>query len=435
MGKDHVFVLGKITWDFRRQERYPWGTKLLELNEMQNPMKLLIERHPWLANDVGIPHPTYFHPRTDDNIVSWQLKVIRSTRDAVVGFAPAARPAAAESIRSILIEQCVSAGEAQCRFLNCTPGRCDRPNAVIGLFTAAEFCLQPTGDSPTRKSVFDSLISGCIPVLFDPMTAYYQYPWHLPEDWGKYSVFIDKEEVRNKSVNVVERLMKIPAKERENIRRYIVFELLPGLVYGDLHSKFVKFQDAFSISIGLGNRWNSLVKGDDINLYTYKGKVHHNDDLAEVIKNTEYGGFILKFSVFWDMAKSGLANSNHTELTQLYQKHNGLANSNYTELTQLYQKHNDQGLEILAFPCNQFGSQDPRFKAEYPVFDKYLKSAKGGLFGDGIKWNFSKFLVDKDGHIVDRYASTTSPLSIERISRSSWRKRSVAADLIVDELE
>lgn len=47
-----------------------------------------------------------------------------------------------------------------------------------------------------------------------------------------------------------------------------------------------------------------------------------------------------------------------------------------------------------------------------PVY-KYLRSSKGGLFGDGIKWNFSKFLVNKDGQVVDRYAPTTSPLSIE----------------------
>uniref|UniRef100_A0A803PLE1 Glutathione peroxidase n=1 Tax=Cannabis sativa TaxID=3483 RepID=A0A803PLE1_CANSA len=117
----------------------------------------------------------------------------------------------------------------------------------------------------------------------------------------------------------------------------------------------------------------------------------------------------------------------------------GLTNSNYTELSQLYQKYKDQGLEILAFPCNQFGAQEPgsneeivefactRFKAEYPIFNKvdvngdnaapiykYLKSSKGGLFGDGIKWNFSKFLVDKEGKVVDRYAPTTSPLSIEK---------------------
>ncbi|GAB2296862.1 Probable phospholipid hydroperoxide glutathione peroxidase [Dionaea muscipula] len=117
----------------------------------------------------------------------------------------------------------------------------------------------------------------------------------------------------------------------------------------------------------------------------------------------------------------------------------GLTNSNYTQLTQLYDRYKDQGFEILAFPCNQFGGQEPgtndqiaefactRFKAEFPIFDKvdvngnnaapiykYLKSSKGGLFGDGIKWNFTKFLVDKEGKVVDRYAPTTSPSSIEK---------------------
>ncbi|KAE8055320.1 hypothetical protein FH972_012167 [Carpinus fangiana] len=117
----------------------------------------------------------------------------------------------------------------------------------------------------------------------------------------------------------------------------------------------------------------------------------------------------------------------------------GLTNSNYTELSELYGKYKDQGLEILAFPCNQFGAQEPgdneqilefactRFKAEFPIFDKvdvngnnaaplykHLKSSKGGLFGDNIKWNFSKFLVDKEGKVIERYAPTTSPLSIEK---------------------
>ncbi|XP_010273064.1 PREDICTED: probable phospholipid hydroperoxide glutathione peroxidase isoform X2 [Nelumbo nucifera] len=116
----------------------------------------------------------------------------------------------------------------------------------------------------------------------------------------------------------------------------------------------------------------------------------------------------------------------------------GLTNSNYTELSKIYDKYKDQGLEILAFPCNQFGQQEPgtneqilefactRFKAEYPIFDKvdvngqnsapiyqFLKSSKGGIFGSGIKWNFTKFLVDKEGNVVDRYAPTTSPLSME----------------------
>lgn len=141
-------------------------------------------------------------------------------------------------------------------------------------------------------------------------------------------------------------------------------------------------------------------KGNDVNLSTYKGKVLLIVNVASQC---------------------------------------GLTNSNYTELTQLYDKYKDQGLEILAFPCNQFGSQEPgtneeiqnfvctRFKAEYPVFDKvdvngsnaapiykFMKSVKGGLFGESIKWNFSKFLVDKEGQVVDRYAPTTSPLNIEK---------------------
>ncbi|KAK7307856.1 hypothetical protein VNO77_41277 [Canavalia gladiata] len=117
----------------------------------------------------------------------------------------------------------------------------------------------------------------------------------------------------------------------------------------------------------------------------------------------------------------------------------GLTNSNYTELNQLYGKYKEKGLEVLAFPCNQFGAQEPgtneeivefactRFKAQFPIFDKvdvngdnaaplykFLKSSKVGLFGDNIKWNFSKFLVDKDGNVVEHYGPTTSPLGIEK---------------------
>ncbi|XP_034217877.1 xyloglucan-specific galacturonosyltransferase 1 [Prunus dulcis] len=247
-GKDHVIVLGKVSWDFRRKDG-SWGTRLLEIDQMENPIKLLIERQPWQPNDIGIPHPTYFHPHSDDDIMAWQWKIISSHRKRLVSFAGAARPGAAESIRSILIKQCNSSADNgnQCHFLDCSSGGCDQPESVIELFMESEFCLQPPGDSPTRKSLFDSLISGCIPVLFDPFTAYYQYPWHLPEDHEKYSVFVDQEEVRQVKVNVVEMLMKISKKEKDDMRRYIVYELLPGLVYGDSTAKLEKFQDAFSI--------------------------------------------------------------------------------------------------------------------------------------------------------------------------------------------
>ncbi|CAI9288879.1 unnamed protein product [Lactuca saligna] len=249
LGKDHFFVLGKISWDFRRKEQTSWGTRFLELEEMQNPIKLMIERQPWEINDIGIPHPTHFHPQSDADIRSWQRTIISSNRRSLVSFAGAARPGALDNIRSILIDQCTSTSEEHCKFFDCKSGLCDEPKSLVGLFMESEFCLQPPGDSPTRKSVFDSLVSGCIPVVFDPFTAYYQYPWHLPVDHEKYSVFVDQEEVRETKVNVVERLMKVTRKERDDMRRYIVYELMPRLVYGDPNAKFELFQDAFSITI------------------------------------------------------------------------------------------------------------------------------------------------------------------------------------------
>ncbi|KAH0666924.1 hypothetical protein KY285_028130 [Solanum tuberosum] len=117
----------------------------------------------------------------------------------------------------------------------------------------------------------------------------------------------------------------------------------------------------------------------------------------------------------------------------------GLTDSNYKELNVLYEKYKDQGFEILAFPCNQFLWQEPgtneeiqqtvctRFKAEFPVFEKidvngdnaaplykFLKSEKGGFLGNAVKWNFTKFLVDKEGKVVERYAPKTPPLQFEK---------------------
>ena len=111
----------------------------------------------------------------------------------------------------------------------------------------------------------------------------------------------------------------------------------------------------------------------------------------------------------------------------------------YKGLEEVYEKYKDKGFEVLGFPCNQFGSQEPgtaqeiqsfcelTFGVKFPMFSKidvngsdthplfaYLKEAAPGVLGvNFIKWNFTKFLVGKDGSVIDRYASTTSPASIE----------------------
>lgn len=109
----------------------------------------------------------------------------------------------------------------------------------------------------------------------------------------------------------------------------------------------------------------------------------------------------------------------------------------YKGLQEIYTKYHDKGFEVLAFPCNQFGGQEPgtnaeiksfcdvNYKTTFSIFDKievngkntnplyvYLKQNGKGFIGDEIKWNFTKFLIGKDGKVIDRYASTTKPESI-----------------------
>lgn len=108
--------------------------------------------------------------------------------------------------------------------------------------------------------------------------------------------------------------------------------------------------------------------------------------------------------------------------------------SQYQGLQKLYDEYADQGFAVLGFPCDQFGHQEPGTEAEigafcernfgvtFPMFSKvdvngddahpvfqWLRDQKGGLLGSKVKWNFTKFLVGRDGQVVARYAPTTSP--------------------------
>lgn len=110
----------------------------------------------------------------------------------------------------------------------------------------------------------------------------------------------------------------------------------------------------------------------------------------------------------------------------------------YSGLESIYRKYKSKGFEILAFPCNQFGNQEPgtneeikqfcssKYDITFPLFDKidvngdgthplyiYLKNEKPGVLGTkDIKWNFTKFLIGKDGKVVERYGSNKTPEEI-----------------------
>jgi glutathione peroxidase len=109
----------------------------------------------------------------------------------------------------------------------------------------------------------------------------------------------------------------------------------------------------------------------------------------------------------------------------------------YEGLEKLQQDFGARGFSVLGFPCNQFGAQEPgtaeeiagfcksRFDVSFPMFAKidvngasahplynFLKSEKSGLLGSAIKWNFTKFLIDRSGRVVDRFSPTTKPGSL-----------------------
>jgi glutathione peroxidase len=109
----------------------------------------------------------------------------------------------------------------------------------------------------------------------------------------------------------------------------------------------------------------------------------------------------------------------------------------FSGLESLYEKYVDEGLVVLGFPCNQFAGQEPgnadeigafcqqNYGVSFPMFDKievngenthplyqWLKTEKGGILGDAIKWNFTKFLVGRDGQVIKRYSPTTEPEKI-----------------------
>ncbi len=111
----------------------------------------------------------------------------------------------------------------------------------------------------------------------------------------------------------------------------------------------------------------------------------------------------------------------------------------YKGLEALQQKFGARGFSVLGFPCNQFGRQEPgsatqigefcssNYAVTFPMFDKidvngdkahplyqYLRREKSGLFGSAIKWNFTKFLIDRSGKVVGRYAPTATPESLTK---------------------
>ncbi|RCV42643.1 hypothetical protein SETIT_9G231900v2 [Setaria italica] len=252
-GRDHFFVAGRTTWDFRRKAdgQAEWGSKLLNLPAAQNMTALVVEASPWHLNDVAIPYPTAFHPASDEDLFFWQDRVRALNRTHLFSFAGVARPGDAKSIEGRLVDQCKES--PACALMECSTtgpdNKCESPASVMRLFQSSTFCLLPRAGTDTSRPAFDAVLAGCIPVFFHPASAYVQYSWHLPKSHTDYSVYIPEEDVRSKNASVEERLRKIPPEVVGKMRDAVV-GLIPSVTYSDATSRLeTTVKDAFDIAV------------------------------------------------------------------------------------------------------------------------------------------------------------------------------------------
>lgn len=165
------------------------------------------------------------------------------------------------NIRRSIREECESRNSSEigngrfekiCEIVDCSNGICEHdPIRYTKPMLQASFCLQPPGETPARRSTFDGIIAGCIPVFFEDLSAKSQYQWHLPtEEFREFSVSIPKEDVVYKGLKVVEVLMGIPKGEVRRMREKVM-EMIPRVMYRQ-HGSSLGLRtkkDAFDIAI------------------------------------------------------------------------------------------------------------------------------------------------------------------------------------------
>ncbi|GAA0164851.1 glycosyltransferase [Lithospermum erythrorhizon] len=264
MGHDHFLVLSRSAWDFNQPEGNDppgFGTSFLELPEFYNVTALTSEARAYPWQERAIPYPTSFHPPSLHFLHSWINRVKRSKRSTLMMFAAGGGISANPNIRRSIRLECENVTQLSdegsgysnlCEFVDCSNGVCEHdPLKFMRPMLQASFCLQPPGETPTRRSTFDSIIAGCIPVFFEDLTARKQYGWHLPEDqYHEFSVFIPKEEVVFKGLQIVDVLQSIPTNQVRRMRERVI-EMLPRVIYRRHGSSLglKETQDAFDIAV------------------------------------------------------------------------------------------------------------------------------------------------------------------------------------------
>ncbi|KAJ7538490.1 hypothetical protein O6H91_11G050400 [Diphasiastrum complanatum] len=250
-GRDHFITLGRIARDFRMPRGSSWGSQMLLHPEWRSMVKLTLERDGTKQDatdkEIGIPYPTFFHPVLATQVQALAVWLLQSKQRVSMASMAGRNRNKTAVFRQRLFDRCEQ--DQRCSLIVCVPdtesqspylalplnyisgqtvnATCSLPS-LLSFFHRSEFCLQPAGDSPSRRSYFDAMLAGCIPVIFDRNSAWTQYTSHLPVDGSSYSIYIPQSALRRQSIFDI--LHSVP-KWKIKLMREKIAELLPRILY------------------------------------------------------------------------------------------------------------------------------------------------------------------------------------------------------------
>lgn len=246
-GSDHFIMLGRMTWDFRRRKDVDWGSSFVNMPPMKNILRLSVEKDPWDQLEISVPYPTGFHPKSKSELDQWLRFVQAHKRRNLFTFVGAKRQLEGD-FRTLLLNRCYNES-GSCRVVDCSGTRCyDGTWEILESFLESDFCLQPRGDAHTRKSTFDCMLAGSIPVFFWRRSIKYQYEWFLGDEPDDFSVFIDRRAVRNGTS--IRKVLEGYSRDKVRKMRKRIIGLIPKFVYRNTSSdESGDYRDAFDITI------------------------------------------------------------------------------------------------------------------------------------------------------------------------------------------
>ncbi|CDP02550.1 unnamed protein product [Coffea canephora] len=248
-GSDHFLMLGRSSWDFRRARDGDWGTSFLLMPLMRQMFRLTIEKSLGDPLEVSVPYPSGFHPRTTSEVGQWQEFVRSRKRSSLFTFVGGKRGYIKNDFRALLLDQCYEESDS-CKAVDCAKTPClDGASSVLDAFLDSDFCLQPRGDSVTRRSTFDCMLAGSIPVFFWEGTVGGQYELYMSDQTESFSVFIHRNKVRNGTS--IRKVLEGYSREDVKRMREKVIDMIPRISYAfpAAEGGLGNLKDAFDIGV------------------------------------------------------------------------------------------------------------------------------------------------------------------------------------------